>query len=787
MRPPPPAPHHQHGDDHKSPHEQRLLPADHVQEAAFCIKDALDFQVRPHPSPTPWAQWAYRLRIRTLGYLLPWFAIWTLIVLTFVETPTWCLRDPAICDPDSSLSALYPRATARFVGKTAAFVVELVALAVLTADYCLQMVAEGLPLLRLHPLQRGFWHQWLLVASFLSLVVSAALGTRLPVRAGPFLRILFLAAYSRRLRQELKLTVRILPQFGKALVLLCCFMLLYAILGLSLFSPDSADLADAQEASIYFTDFQTAVASTWQLFLYWTFPGIMILKDPETGEYLPPNFVLALFVFSFMIVCIYLLLSLALAIAADGWSDQTKEVDKERKRDRKQSLERAFALLLESSSSTSGSPPPPPPKVPTHVLAPVVTMVCTFSSAPSLTHHGIDAFLAELDPDGHGWVGKAQFMGLPDLLLSADLPDRLRLHDHEAEADLEEQPRFVDLWCPRVSAASWFQAYGRFVKSSLLEWIIDAVIIANLALALAAHGQHGHKAAADDSTGEIHQGRTLLSQQDFSLVAAVIFTCEVASKLLVFGWNTYVSSYMNIFDMVLTVCTIGGAIYELGGWASAKGNQHHTLLVFELLRILRLFRALLSIPQFRTTGKAFVQILPKASSLFLNLFAVTFVFAAVALEAWGGLVNKDPSQPQFALLEPTYFWQNGLLIFNVNDLGGGFIILVMLLIDASLIQPFYEAYGMVVPGQKAFLMAFFVLYYCLGQLVALNIVIAFILDAFMYESSKEDDGEEEKEEEGGEGDGGEAAPLLPGTGARGGGGGGGGDHVVVVSTRSPKG
>ena len=48
-------------------------------------------------------------------------------------------------------------------------------------------------------------------------------------------------------RQEIKLVIRIFPQFIKALVLLLVFFLLYAVLGLSLFSIDSDNEADALE------------------------------------------------------------------------------------------------------------------------------------------------------------------------------------------------------------------------------------------------------------------------------------------------------------------------------------------------------------------------------------------------------------------------------------------------------------------------------------------------------------------------------------------------------------
>ena len=903
----------QHGRQHH-PHTAPLLTsADSVQEAAFCLKDALDRLIRFHPIGVgePRANWAHRQRLRTLGYLLPWLAIWTLIILTFVETPTWCLRDPSTCDPSTSTSKFYPRVTSRFLDFTTALIIEFIALSMLLLDYLLQMTAEGLPLLRCHPFKRGFWHQLLLLASFFSLLMSALLPTGWTFRGGPFLRILFLVTYSRRLRQELKLVVRILPQFGKALILLLSFLFIYAVLGLSLFSPASGNVADAQEAAIYFPNFRTAFASTWQLFLYWTFPSIMIVQDPESGEYLPPSFVLALYVFSFMILVINLILNFVLAIVVDVYNDQNKDVEKQRKADRKLSLERAFTLLaipipssssslpsaVHSSSSSTTYPPPPPSSasslpssssfsssrqaraIPFHTMHEVLLLLSTFSSVPRLTPHALHSLLLDLTPSERGregrreggndrWVRKSSFMRLPELLASAsnEQQQQQRLHrhhyhqrqgeeeeeeqqqqqqqrqqgrrrpliqvggeDHEEDDEDEEEEegerRFVDLWCPLLAGSKVFESVSVFVRSAYLEYFIDAIIIANLALVLAAHGGNTHHSSSTPSTptpsptpaaaaavaaaarlggggglGEAvaaaaavaaddeaaHPGQTLLSQRDFSLVAAAIFTLEVLAKLFVYGYTRYISSYMNLFDATLTLLTIGGAIYEFSSSSSSSSQLHQPFLVFELLRILRLFRALMAVPQFRTTGHAFLKILPSASSLFLNLFAVTFVFAALGLEAYGGLVNTDKEKEQFSVLASTYYYENGLFIFNFNDLGGGFIILVELLIDASLIQPFYEALGALLvgggreggrEGGRVGTMAFFVSYYCLGQLVVLNIVVCFILDAFLYE--KEEEKDEEEGEEGGREDGAEEEEeekklVWSAAAAVGGGGGGGG-------------
>lgn len=61
----------------------------------------------------------------------------------------------------------------------------------------------------------------------------------------------------------------------------------------------------------------------------------------------------------------------------------------------------------------------------------------------------------------------------------------------------------------------------------------------------------------------------------------------------------------------------------------------------------------------------------------------------------------------------------------------------MILIDSSLIQPFCDALGAVNPHRKPFIACFFVLYYVMGQLIVLNVVVAFILEAFMEAQATE--------------------------------------------------
>lgn len=110
--------------------------------------------------------------------------------------------------------------------------------------------------------------------------------------------------------------------------------------------------------------------------------------------------------------------------------------------------------------------------------------------------------------------------------------------------------------------------------------------------------------------------------------------------------------------------------------------------------------------------------------------------------------HTDPASPWYDELQATYYWQNGLYVFNLNDLGGCFIVLVEILIDSSLIQPFADALAAATPraSRRPFISLYFIVYYVIGQLVLLNVLVAFILDAFM-DAQAADKGSKKKKEE----------------------------------------
>ena len=108
------------------------------------------------------------------------------------------------------------------------------------------------------------------------------------------------------------------------------------------------------------------------------------------------------------------------------------------------------------------------------------------------------------------------------------------------------------------------------------------------------------------------------------------------------------------------------------------------------------------------------------------LGCIVFAFAALGVELFGGLINRDPAAPQYAILNQTDFgaaeyWPN-----SCNDLASCCVVNFELLIvnNWQVVADGYAA----VTTQWAKL--YFVSFWFVAVLICLNIVVAFALDAF---------------------------------------------------------
>ena len=76
-----------------------------------------------------------------------------------------------------------------------------------------------------------------------------------------------------------------------------------------------------------------------------------------------------------------------------------------------------------------------------------------------------------------------------------------------------------------------------------------------------------------------------------------------------------------------------------------------------MLRMLRLARLLGKIPSVSFIARTFITMLPSLSNLLKVLFCIMYLFAALGVASFGGIINTDPTNPRNDTLKQSDFGQ----------------------------------------------------------------------------------------------------------------------------------
>jgi two pore calcium channel protein len=206
-----------------------------------------------------------------------------------------------------------------------------------------------------------------------------------------------------------------------------------------------------------------------------------------------------------------------------------------------------------------------------------------------------------------------------------------------------------------------------------------------------------------------------------------LYMIEVCLKVMVNGWKKYRETPRNMFDFVVTMSALiaTGYVYLPNAYSDSR-----LIRFIVMARILRLGRLLMSVPAFQMIGKISAEILPAAVGVIMLLFFLMYWFAALGMILYGGLITRDPSNPlSYAILNNDFsdneYWAN-----NFNDMMSGMNVLFNLLVvnNWTNCEIGFEA----VTGGK-WVRLFFFCFHVLGVILVNNLVIAFIINAFLQQ------------------------------------------------------
>ena len=143
---------------------------------------------------------------------------------------------------------------------------------------------------------------------------------------------------------------------------------------------------------------------------------------------------------------------------------------------------------------------------------------------------------------------------------------------------------------------------------------------------------------------------------------------EIFVKVTVFGWKSYIENQRNLFDFTITILALvcSGIVYYPN-----KFSDSRLIRMIVMARVLRLIRLLAATKAFQLLFRVSSMILPAAASVFFLLFSLMYIFAALGLHLYGGMITRDPLNPLSYLVLNTDFSDNEYWANNFNDMTSG--------------------------------------------------------------------------------------------------------------------
>jgi len=256
---------------------------------------------------------------------------------------------------------------------------------------------------------------------------------------------------------------------------------------------------------------------------------------------------------------------------------------------------------------------------------------------------------------------------------------------------------------------AWRKHFFRVAESALFEWFIIGCIIVNVMLMSMRH--YNQSSGFDDF---LEYGNLLFT---------IIFTVEMAIKLIGLGFKQYVSSHWNKFDGVIVLMSYVTFVADVG-----------SLSVFRVLRVIRVVRLIKYLKEVQEVIQTFISALPLLSNIGSLFVLFLFLFAVIGMNLFGHVKKQG-----FLITNANFdtFFNSMLLLFRCVT-GESFNGVMH---DCSVQPPYCEAKEWWDEGAEQWrepncgnsylAPAYFTFFFTMMNYVFLNMLIAIILDNYL--------------------------------------------------------
>lgn len=524
-----------------------------------------------------------------------------------------------------------------------------------------------------------------LVADFFFVALCAGFP---PVRLAPYMRALLPLFYWNALKECTLSISAVISPFIDVVSIVALFVLVFGWIVTLLFH-------DVPEADTYFGNLSVGLYSAFTSITTADWPvQIMAVLDVSRAS--------ALMFLVFIVLGVFLLFNVLLAVVYNAYTGHIEELVVERLEARRESIGFAYDVLVGDNN-----------------FCELLDIKLMFQELrKNKAHSAIDDERVEL-------VFTALDDNADDNLSKHEFLDIVQVLQFKFVFELEDKSPVETLF-PHLFAMPFWKSVASYARSKSFTYHINIVMLINLVFVLV------------ETTMDLRKQDTPASQQFFATIECAfsfVYILEMALKVASQGFDRYWRDLGNKFDFMVTWLLLFGAAFVLYPYSE---NDPEVVRYLVLLRCLRLFSVLADVPRFRRIVQVFSTLVPASVPLFSFFFLSLYVFAAVGVELFGGLIYAsnpalDPAlHPSVDPYTSSDYWA-----LNFNDVASGWYTLF----SAVIVAYFTEIAAAIAAASRFgdWTKWFFILNFIVNTLIVSNCVVAFVVDLFIMEDEAEED------------------------------------------------
>ncbi|XP_030929786.1 two pore calcium channel protein 1-like isoform X1 [Quercus lobata] len=610
--------------------------------------------------------------------------IWSLnyfamIILNFLEKPLWCTNysTDSCNDRDYYFLGQLPYLTGE-----ESLIYEGISLFILVIHTFFPISYEGCCLYwksLLNRLKVALLLIWVADILVYALYLSPVGFDYLPFRIAPYIRVVFFVLNFRELRATIFILAGILDTYLNVLALGLLFLLFSSWLAYVMFE-------DTQQGKIVFTSYGTTLYQMFILFTTSNNPDVWIPAYKASRWF-------CLFFVLYVLLGVYFITNLILAVVYDSFKDQFAKQVSVMDSTRRQILEKAFNLIDKDNHGFLDK----------EQCIKLFEELNNYRTLPEISREEFELIFDELD-DSHDFkINLNEFYYLCNAIA-------LKFPKEERESCFEYFPSVYNSPCSKKLIG--------FVRSPIFGYIISFILILNLFAVIV------------ETTLDIENDSAQKVWQEVEFVFGWIYVLEMALKIYSFGFENYWRDGQNRFDFMVTwIIVIGETLTFVAPQGLTFLSNGEWIRYLLLTRMLRLIRLLMYIKRYRAYIATFITLIPSLMPYLGTIFCVLCIYCSLGVQIFGGLVNAGN-----ASLDGTDLSDDDYLLFNFNDYPNGMVTLFNLLVMGNWqvwMQSYKELTG------TAWSLTYFVSFYLITVLLLLNLIVAFVLEAFFAEMDLE--------------------------------------------------